>query len=77
MKRVLIRRSNQWQPNGIYVVSDDNASPTPVKLNRSNSPLAESQSTPKVSQIKAKPTTPRRASSRHNKSTMLSDIIDE
>lgn len=66
------------------VASVDESSPQPLTRTRSSSRLSETQGTPvkasktTVSKIKTEPITPgRRASSRINKSSMLSDIIDE
>lgn len=63
---------------------DDTSPPQPVTRTRSSNRLSESQGTPskalktQVSKIKTEPTTPRRGSSRFNKSSMLlPDIIDE
>lgn len=64
------------------VASVDDISP-PTSRTRTSSRLTESQSaTPKslktkVSKIKAEPTTPRRLSTRINKSVIMTDVIDE
>lgn len=65
------------------VASVDDTSPPPLTRTRSSSRLSETQGTPgkalktQVSKIKTEPITPRRASSRVNKSSVMSEIIDE